>query len=83
MTDTPCPECGGKCCRDEYGYRIAYMAAESYEHRCENCNDGFVPEPVWTAENERQAVVAWLRDDGFPGIADHIERGEHRREEET
>jgi hypothetical protein len=30
---------------------------------------------------ERAAVVAWLRYDGFPGIADHIERGEHRREE--
>jgi hypothetical protein len=34
------------------------------------------------ALDERAAVVAWLRDDGFPGIADHIERGEHRRKEE-
>jgi hypothetical protein len=33
------------------------------------------------ARRERAAVVAWLRDDGFPGIADHIERGGHRREE--
>jgi hypothetical protein len=32
-------------------------------------------------ERERAAVVAYLRDDGFPGIADHIERGDHRREE--
>ena len=32
-------------------------------------------------EQERVAVVTWLRADGFSGIADHIERGEHRREE--
>ena len=31
-------------------------------------------------KEERAAVVAWLRADGFPGVADHIERGEHRRE---
>ena len=52
-------------------------------------------EAVWTAEDERAAVVAWLRKeavshrrDGFPIAAytmqeraDAIERGEHCREE--
>jgi hypothetical protein len=48
---------------------------------------------MWTAEQERAAVVAWLRaealewDETGPGraacrlAADTIERGEHRREE--
>lgn len=40
MSDTPCPECGGKCCRADLGYRVEHMGAESYEHRCESCQDG-------------------------------------------
>ena len=48
-----------------------------------------VPELVRAAEEERAAVVAWLRELGainamLPpclGVADDIENGEHRREE--
>jgi hypothetical protein len=36
----PCPECKGKCCWDECGYRIEHMAAEFYEHVCDACLDG-------------------------------------------
>ncbi len=35
-----CPECNGKCCRDELGYKIVHMAAECYEHICDLCYDG-------------------------------------------
>lgn len=36
-----CPTCKGKCCRDlDFGYRVAHMAAEIYEHACEDCRDG-------------------------------------------
>lgn len=35
-----CPECNGRCCRDEFGYRIAHMGAECYEHVCDACYDG-------------------------------------------
>jgi len=38
--ETPCPECGGKCCRADLGYRVQHMGAECYEHRCESCHDG-------------------------------------------
>ncbi|NBR66905.1 MAG: hypothetical protein EBT79_06430 [Actinobacteria bacterium] len=38
--ETPCPECKGKCCRNDYGYRVEHMGAESYEHVCECCHDG-------------------------------------------
>ena len=41
----PCPNCNGKCCRDEFNYRIEHMAAEFYEHVCESCYDGDVPPP--------------------------------------
>jgi len=40
MSDTLCPECGGKCCRVDLGYRVEHMGAECYEHRCEHCQDG-------------------------------------------
>jgi len=43
------------------------------------------PKPTWTAEQERAAVVAWLRkgwDESRRYAADAIERGEHRKEEE-
>jgi hypothetical protein len=74
------------------------------KHVCPDCDAGLVwtaytepaPRPAWTAEQERAAVVAWLRAEcGSPGheerfcaycnvrrnIAADIERGEHRREE--
>jgi len=79
-----CPECKGRCCRDELYYSVVHMGAGYYEHDCEACFDGTVPVPVWTAEQERAAVVAWLRreitkcgcDDDTAAC---IERGEHRR----
>ena len=41
MSDgTPCPECGGKCCRNDLGYRVVHMGSEQYEHMCEWCRDG-------------------------------------------
>ena len=51
----PCPECRGKCCRDDYGYRIEHMGAESYEHRCESCDDGMEPAPMLHLYLLRQA----------------------------
>ncbi len=66
MADTPCPECKGKCCRSDYGYRVEHMGAECYEHSCEACHDGTKPKPVWTAEQERAAVVAFLREYAVP-----------------
>jgi ferric-dicitrate binding protein FerR (iron transport regulator) len=52
------------------------------KHVCPDCDAGLVwttsaksePKPVWTAEQERAAVVAWLR-----GAHDH-ERNYHRAE---
>lgn len=70
MTPTPCPACKGKCCRDEFGYRIGHMAAEFYDHVCEACWDGDyearsepepAPKPVRTAEDERADVLAYIR----------------------
>ena len=84
-----CPECKGRCCRDHYRHRIKHMDAEFYEHRCDYCYDGSKYVPPRTAEEERAAVVAYLREEGsinsmlsvLKGAADEIERGEHRREE--
>ena len=85
-----CPKCNGRCC--DYGldpYRGAHRS-EAF-HTCLACTNGTKP-TVWTAEQERAAVVAWLRGDaGFRMVsgemaycdyyADCIERGEHRNEE--
>lgn len=90
-----CNRCNGRCCRDDLGYRIEHMAAECYEHYCEACSDGTVPVPVWTAEDERAAAVAYLRSEAFimefrkkmnlgrlmrDVAADAIERGDHIKE---
>ena len=85
-----CPECKGKCCRSDLGYRVEHMGAECYEHYCEACHDGTVPAPVRTAEDERADVVAYLAharafpftyDKGTPAILDAlrelIEQGQH------
>ena len=64
MTPEPCPECKGRCCRDEFGYRIEHMAAEFYEHVCDDCFNGDTYVPPRTAEDERADVLAWLRDVG-------------------
>lgn len=95
MTPEPCPICKGRCCRDEFGYRIAHMGAEFYEHVCDDCFNGdkYVPPLTYEqgiAEGERRAtaaVVAWLREHWSEVLeqtpqqtARLIERGEHRRE---
>ena len=35
-----CAACSGKCCKDDFGYRIKHMAAEFYTHVCDFCSDG-------------------------------------------
>ena len=61
----PCPECKWKCCIDQdYRCRVLHMAAEFYEHVCENCFDGTKYVPPRTALDERRDVLAWLRDVG-------------------
>ena len=57
----PCPECKGKCCRDDLGYRVAHYGAELYAHVCEACLDGDKYVLARTVDEERQDVVAWLR----------------------
>ena len=89
-----CPICQGRCC--EYGvddYRGAHRS-EAF-HTCLACANGTKP-TVWTAEDERAAVVAWLRDcahrdayrnhnrnraEALWDAANIVESGEHRREE--
>jgi hypothetical protein len=70
----------GRCCRNDLGYPLVHLNWDVGEHWCEACFDGTVPVPVWTAEQERAAVLVWLR--GRPGygpVADSIEEGEHLR----
>ena len=81
-----CPICQGRCC--EYGLDDYRGASRRGAHRseaihtCPYCTNGTKP-PVWTAEQERAAVVAWLRASRSQRWANAIERGEHRREEES
>lgn len=57
FTANACPRCKGKCCRDtDYGDRVYHMAAEVYEHWCDDCRDGQVPAP-----DPRDALIAELR----------------------
>ena len=74
-----------------------------HKHICPDCTAGLVwtmhaepsPKAAWTADDERAAVVAWLRSDAFiiefskkenlgrimcDVAAETIERGEHRKE---
>lgn len=37
---SPCAACSGKCCKDDFGYRIKHMAAEFYTHVCDFCSEG-------------------------------------------
>lgn len=63
MTSTPepCPECRGRCCRDQdLGYRVEHMGAESYDHVCDHCVDGDRYVPPRTAMDERADLVAYL-----------------------
>ncbi len=59
-TETPCVYCRGECCRDFTHKRFPHKAAEHYWHACAYCADGAKP-TVWTAEQERAAVVAYVR----------------------
>lgn len=58
----PCPECMGRCCRNDLGYPLVHLNWDVGEHWCEACLDGTVPAPVRTAEDERAAVVRYLRE---------------------
>ena len=91
MSTEVCPTCDGWCCRDGSEMHNTHRNTRYAKHVCPDCTNGTEP-PMWTAEQERTAVVAWLRGDaGFrmvPGnmaycdyYADAIERGEHCREE--
>ena len=52
-----CPECNGKCCRNiDTKYRTQHMGAEVYEHMCEACHDGTMPQP-----DPRDAEIAKLQ----------------------
>lgn len=74
----PCPECAGRCCRNDLGYPLVHLAWDMGEHWCEACFDGTVPVPVWTAEDERAAVVAWLEKAGWmPSMVEVFKRGDH------
>jgi hypothetical protein len=102
MSTKVCPTCEGLCCDSDIDDVRCEHDSPTF-HWCPDCDAGFVwathtksaSKPVWTAEDERAAVVAWLRKeavshrrDGFPIAAytmqeraDAIERGEHCREE--
>ena len=95
-----CPTCRGRCC--EYGLEDYRGASRRGAHRseafhtCPYCTNGTKP-TVWTAEQERATVVAYLRDcahrdayrnhnrnraEALWDAANIVESGEHRREEE-
>ena len=100
MRPEKCPACGGYCYTGNlFGNKVRHTGERGYEHECLRCPDGYPPPPPppeHTADTERAAVVAWLREycrwsenDGvtYPvantvaRIASTIERGEHRRKE--
>ena len=65
MTPELCPECKGKCCRDQdYRCRVLHMAAECYEHVCDYCWDGTKYVPQRTVAEERADLIAWLKAQG-------------------
>lgn len=59
-----CPVCKGRCCLDELYYSVEHMGAGWYRHDCPGCDDGTKPIPPRTALDERNDVLAWLRDVG-------------------
>jgi len=91
-----CPTCEGWCCRDGSEMHSPHRVMVYHKHVCPDCRTGMVwtertksvPKPMWTAEQERVAVVAWLREAAYTtlydarawDVAEAIERGEHRRE---
>jgi hypothetical protein len=87
-----CPTCEGWCCRDGSEMHSPHRVMVYHKHVCPDCRTGMVwtertksaSKSMWTAEQERAAVVAWLRKWGgdCDDAAETIERGEHRKEEE-
>jgi hypothetical protein len=97
-----CPTCEGWCCRDGSEMHVTHRPSRYTRHVCPDCDAGLAwtaytepaPKPVRTAEDERKAIVAWLRDFGsgawlengglslvnLDEIADLFERGEHLKE---
>jgi hypothetical protein len=100
MTTEKCPTCKGKCCADKYDVRGPHVPVDDpfddsfiyWDHACEDCVNGSKFVHQRTAEQERAAVVAWLRecalDPEATGAemrllqehATRIERGEHVEE---
>lgn len=66
MIAEPCPTCKGFCCGDgaEAGIRYEHLFSETMTHECAACSDGTSPAPRRTALDERNDVLAWLRDVG-------------------
>jgi hypothetical protein len=59
---TPCPDCNGKCCCNEFGYEVEHMDAECYFHQCESCLDGKASPPsIDDALQKLQAECEALR----------------------
>lgn len=94
LVPTPCPTCGGRCCVTKRGGPADHGAAVAL-HACPDCKDGTrvplltpAPKPALTAEEERAAVVAYLRrllpkaqgttaKELLDALADLFERGAH------
>ena len=65
-----CPTCEGWCCRDGSEMHSPHRVMVYHKHVCPDCSTGMiwtehtksVPKPMWTAEQERAAVVAFLRE---------------------
>ena len=55
----PCPYCEGKCCRNDYGYRVEHISAEYYDHYCEYCNNGTKYVPPADSNLLRQDGEPW------------------------
>ena len=45
--NNPCPQCKGKCCNNDMGYRVVHMGCEWYEHVCDYCDDGTEIKPEY------------------------------------
>lgn len=68
MSTKVCPTCEGLCCREGSGMHSMHRVRVYTKHVCPDCDAGLVwathtksaSEPVWTAEDERAAVVAYL-----------------------
>ena len=96
-----CPTCEGWCCRDGSEMHSPHRVMVYHKHVCPDCRTGMVwtertksaPKPMWTAEQERAAVVRFIREQeeeafqkdkdlNMDRMTKAIERGEHRREVE-